>query len=184
MDNELIIVNLTAINTQRLMKFYLNILTVSCAVFLFSTINAQTQNEKFIGEFIKQINLQPGPALGFSARNIYHVYDISIPSTAVVKEYPTSYSIDKVEVTLAVSNGAYDITKEKITYSLTVFKEFKGSYTMARKDLGSIITYWTYKEATKEFSAILKGLKNLETTEFSTLYGPDDDFPMEWKAEQ
>ncbi|MDX2360744.1 MAG: hypothetical protein QNK23_08050 [Crocinitomicaceae bacterium] len=50
-------------------------------------------------------------------------------------------------------------------YLFAVFKEYKETYAMARKDVGSIEEVW----------------KNLETTSFEELYDPEDDFPEEWK---
>jgi hypothetical protein len=163
------------------MKINFKYLVFSILLLSFSSAQAQSQNEKFIGELIKQIKEHPGQSLGYGASKIYRVYDISIPANAEIKEYPTSYMINPVEITLAVSNSTYDITKQKIEYKLTVFKEFKGSYAMARKDVGSIEVIWQKKESTKEFSAELKELKNLDNTEFDLLYGPEDDFPEEWK---
>lgn len=162
------------------MKSLFTILTLLFVFLSANQSNAQSQKEKLVSALIKQINEYPGQTLGFSARNIYHVYNITIPAGAEVKETTSSY-MTTVDITLTVSNGTYDITKEKIPYKLTVFKENKGSHAMARKNVGGIQILWTKKESTKEFSDQLKALKNLENTKFDELYSSEDSFPEEWK---
>lgn len=153
-------------------------------LFLVATSAAisQSNKEMYIEQFKKQIKAYPGQALGFSARNIYHVYDITIPADAEIEETEYAYVISKVEVTLAASNTVFDITKQTITYKLTVFKEFKGSYTVARKDISNIKVVWQKKEETREFRDALKELSNLGDTDLEELYGSEDAFPAEWKT--
>lgn len=153
-----------------------------CALITFGSffINAQS-NQDHLDAIHKQLKSYPGQTLGYGPQKLYHIYEIRIPEDATISENANSFIIDKVEITMAISKTAYDITKQKINYKFTIFKEFKGSYAMGRKDLSSAEIIWSKTEATKEFQQELKSLKNFSTNEFDDLYGPTDDFPDEWK---
>lgn len=149
-----------------------------------STILYAQGNHDHIDAIHKQLASYPGQTLGYGAQKIYHIYEIKIAEDATITENANSYIIDKVEITMALSTTAYDITKEKINYKFTVFKEFKGSYAMGRKDLNSVQVIWSKKESTKEFQEELKKLKNFADNTFDELYGPEDDYPEDWKITQ
>ena len=144
---------------------------------------AQPSKAELIETILKQLREYPGQSLGYGAAKIYHVYDVSIPANAEIKENANSYVITNVEITMAVSNTYYDITKQTVPYQMTVFKEFKGSHAMGRKNISEIVVLWKKEESTKEFQQTLKALKNLSISSFDELYGQEDDFPAEWKGE-
>lgn len=145
------------------------------------TLRKDVPSTEHVETILKQLREHPGQTLGFSASNIYHLYDINIPSDAEIIESSSSYIINPVYITLAVSNSVYDITKQKIPYKMTLFKEYKGSYAIGRKDIAGIEVIWEKKEVSKEFSSALKELKNLANSSLDDLYSPEDDFPDEWK---
>ncbi|MFT5780392.1 MAG: hypothetical protein ACI837_003354 [Crocinitomicaceae bacterium] len=91
------------------------------------------------------------------------------------------FIIKPIEITLAVSNGSYNITKEKINYKGSVFKEYKGSHVMLSKTPADVETIWSNTFSTKEFMHELKALGNLCTLGFDAIYSPEDEFPEEWK---
>lgn len=159
------------------------ILFSTLGLFSFSLTSDQKSNEDYLKAILAQLHEHPGQMLGFSASNVYHVYEIDIPADAEVTENANMFIVNPVNITIAASTTVYDITKQTIPYKMTIFKEYKGTHAMGRKDVGNIITIWQKKESTKEFSATLKELKNLANTPFDDLYGAEDDFPQEWKSE-
>lgn len=148
----------------------------------FTFVSNTISNADHIETIKKQLREHPSQTLGFGASKIYHVYDISIPKDAEITENAAMYIINPVEITMAVSNSVYDITKQKVPYKMNIFKEYKGSHAMGRKNIAGIEVIWQKKESTKEFSAKLKELKNMNTSTFDELFSPEDDFPEEWKS--
>lgn len=148
-------------------------------IFLAGNLAAQKSNKDYIETMIKEIKLKKSGMLGYASSSINHIYDITIPYNAEIKDSETITVINPVEVTLTVTNGYYNIYKAKISYKVTLFKEFKGSYALFMK--GETTTIWSVKNETSDFTKTLKALKNLSTNEFEEVYGPEDDFPTEWK---
>ena len=159
------------------------ILLIGVLITFSGSILAQKNNEKFIATMLSKIKETYGRELMFASSNIKHIYEISIPANATIEDMGTNYRINPVEITLAVDNGYYTVYKAKINYKVTIFKEqvntpgvnfYKGSETVL----------WLVKNETTEFMKIVKGLKSLADTEFDLLYGPEDDFPAEWKKDR
>ncbi len=150
-------------------------------IFIAMTANltAQQDNSLYIETIIKEIKERKSSTLSYASGNIHHIYEISIPDIAEIVEYENTYVIKPVEITMAIKVNSYTLEKAKISYVVTIYKEYKGSYAAFRKT--DMVTIWQVRKETKEFSKILKELKSLKDTEFELLYSGEDDFPSEWK---
>ena len=155
------------------------VLAIISLITLSGNLVAQKSNSQYIETIIKEIKEKKSGMLGYASSSINHIYEINIPNNAEIKDYETIYTVNPVEITMAVTNGYYNIYKAKISYKVTFYKEFKGSYVHCTK--GDMTTIWSVTIETSDFTSTLKGLKNLKNTEFDLIYGAEDDFPQDWK---